>query len=979
MNWAVNILKNALPKEKAAAGAVAAGVGTATTLEDLPEIVQAAPVDFSSDNTPDYALANQARTAFSEGYSAKEVEQFLTTQGLDGYRTYWTMRNALQDQVREAQAGGWTDDELFEYFDSEGLGYLAPTIPPEKAKAYRDQLQLMDEVPTLDGSPADDSPIWYHPDVIGAGISDSTLSNIKGNPEELVRAANVLRFRLATDTVGRYILPNNEAVRQVRQEANSQAYDALIKAGFSDVKIGEWGDISVIDPETGEWTAYENPWYIGLAQGIQDNIGQVVAGTAASILAPQVLRAMGPYARGPQALGTLAMVSAATSLGAGYDVLNAASKLNTELKAKELAIAMGDVAVTDTLLILGISGLAALGPAGLKAVSTAYDRLLQGNKQGAFEAAKQFTNLNDAQVNDLLAKWEKTTGQRVRSESAILGGPLLQADKDVALSVMAQTTPGMDSALSAALRISRGGGAPLAKQVSDRAKAISAEADSLTNDNVTTFVKEGLNSYTHQVENYKSLVREAGITQADAVRYRFNFNDIQSVKKFLQRTEDSIVDYGSSRLLARDLDNLRKLGMSEAAEKAPKSAKQVVGKDVLIDPTVLEAKNPKRTFGDLLDLRDTVVRLGSEPSYLKVASNKKVLDETLAAIDKEIAKASRQMEGGRAWHASWKQSLVEEAKMKELQKNALYKALTKDTVSVESAVKAFSDALHYDGAKTYMAVMETLPPSTRKSVEGAVVRNYVEKATVSLSDDVKAIDFPKLSQQLSDLTLTQPEARDIKRIVTEMADLYKNDADLVQIAWNSPAATPRNNIATTVLGKLKMQLATSAFQTWQALSPFDSAKNIALTLKLRKVINNPLDANAVTNLKSTLGKDPELETMLHKYSIEYAKFGKAKDYDRAPIYQVAKVGDLNKASNTSLGKGVLAYTDKSQANRIAKTTGQKVTEQDVPIKAIARPSDVSAILGREMTEDDLKNPAVINQLKQNFLGYTQEDKVLLFK
>lgn len=958
-------------KDKAAVTALGAAIPASQIATDAVLSTEALTLSKDSDSK----LVANAQKAFDAGYSTKEVEEYLKGQNLDPYRTYWTMRNAMAPQVQAAKDSGYSDEDLYQYFQEEGLGYLAPRLPKDVADQYRSTADLegMTEV----------SPISYHPDVINSGVTESDLSRIKGNPEELLRAAQQMSSKLALDIAHRYVAPDSPGLQAVRNEANYQAREALLKAGFPDARVSQWGEVEVQDPSTGEWTVYDNPWYVDLGIGIRDSAGEIAGAAGLGHLATTLV----PQGRLAKIGAGLVGATIGGALGRGYDVLGAASKLNTQIAASELALHMGDAAASEAAIALGVGSLSSLTSYGLKGTSLIYDRFIAGNREGAYEAAKAYTNLNDAQIIALLDKWEAVTGNAVRSTESKVTGVLSTADKGKALEVMGQTTPGLEASVNAALNMTRSGGAALAQQVASRAKALDSELDYLTNDNVVTFVTEGLNSYEKQVKAYFDLVKKTGVEQADTAGYRFNYDTIQSIDDYLARTQESIGNYALRSELAVDLENIRRLGGKAARDAALKenaivqaNSTTVKGNvDEVLTPEMIEAFNPNRSLGDLIELRKVVNRLSSNKQYAKFFENTQVFKQTISAIDEEIAEASKLMEDGDTWLKSWNNANTEYHKMLTLQNNALYKALTKDTVTTDRAVKAFAEALNYEGPQTYMQVMATLPPKTRRSVESSVVKHYIDKNTISMSDEVKAIDFPKLNQQLSNLALTNDEARKVKRMVKEMASLYRNDPNLVEIAWSAPAASPRNNIATSIIGKMKMQFATKAFHLWQAFAPFKSSQMLALTLQMRKVIDNPLDAKAVEHLKNTLGSDPELDTLLHRYAIEYAKFGKNKDYGKAKLYRVAKPGDADKASDTAVGKGVLTYLDRKKAEKIARDIGAKVTTRDTAIKAIARPSDLEAMLGRAPTPADLKNQQVMDKLKANFLGYAQEDKVILFK
>ena len=979
------LVGRATPKEKAIVGATAATAATTPILlSDLDEFRrEPEPNDRSEADLSQRVY----REIFENNRKAVDVDDFMKAEGFDPYRRRWAMHSALKANMEAFQSSelgddALTDEELYDFLAEQGIGHAVPRLPQAVIEEYRTKLRDLEELPDFEGKPEidKDDPMWYHPDIVNLsnGLSDIVSDRILGDPAELVNAAKVITYTFRGSGLGkRYLSSDNSQIVKLQGALNEQARQALIDAGFPDANISETGTVEVIDPKTGEWTAYENPWYIDLAQFTRDNLGEVATGVMAGFAGAAVAAQAFPQSRAASWALSAGAAALGASAGDAYDVLRAASKLNTEIALNDLTVKMGDKALEDFAFAIGVQSAAAIAPTTLGALAIVWDRFVMGNKIGAFDGLRAATNLNDAQINDLMAKWERISGQSVRSDKAIYDGELTIADKEQAIQILALSEAGTLRATAAALRVSRTGGAGLVENITARAKRVEDELKGLTNDNIFTFVRDDLNSHVAKTNWAYDYVKSPAFTSQ--AKYRFDFSKIQSLKEFEKRTLASVSNYGESKFLAHDLENLRKLGEESAIAKVAKKDKVKIGSQVIADPAKVEAKMPGRSLADLIELRETVIRLSERPAYQANQANQQIAEATLKRIDKEIAAASKTFEGGATWHKTWKEAVVQMEKLKELETNVMVSALSNPNISKDEAVKAVTKALHYESAATYMKAMSALPPETRRGVENAVVKHYTDKATVELSSEARAIDFPKLASELNQLELTDPSAREVQRLVNDMADFYKLDTDLLNIAWKSPAATPTNNIATTFWGKVKMHTYTKLFQAWQAIAPTERAEHIALTMAMRQVMDNPLNAKAVDNLKDLYKQDPAVLSAIEEYAIAFAKHGKHKDYDKVPVHRVAPVGELNKMADTHLGTGKLGYIDKAQASRIAKNTGQKLSTQEVSIKTIARPEDLKDILGRDPTPEDFKDKLFMLKVQQHFRGLTVGDEVLLFK
>ena len=427
---------------------------------------------------------------------------------------------------------------------------------------------------------------------------------------------------------------------------------------------------------------------------------------------------------------------------------------------------------------------------------------------------------------------------------------------------------------------------------------------------------------------------------------------------------------------------IKRLGEAEpiqAGFKPPESSG--VAKTFKLTSDAIEKANPFRDFNNLLELRKVMNEFRSDARF-KSNTNFEAMARGMKAIDAEISDAAlTHMPEGKAWLSQWRQANIEYHKMKNLESNVLFKALTKATVNPDTAVKAIAKSMAYSDPSTFMQVLGKLPVKARGNAEGAVMKFLAEKNSIGFEGGTQAINFPKLAEDLDKVGFTQKGARELKRVVKDMADVFKNDPQLSQATGSVPLPRFQNALTADLTAKAKYAVASSVFHSLKARVPFNvDAKRAAAIAHLSKLLDNPVDANSTRKLLSLLGDDKELETAVQQLAIQYVKHGKPENYGKLPVYVVAKVGEKGKGRTTALGKGVMSYVDRATAKKVAKETGSKVTEQTVVGKQLASILDIEKLTGSEVTTEMLRDPDITSRLvDKGFIGLAVDDKVLFFK
>jgi len=395
----------------------------------------------------------------------------------------------------------------------------------------------------------------------------------------------------------------------------------------------------------------------------------------------------------------------------------------------------------------------------------------------------------------------------------------------------------------------------------------------------------------------------------------------------------------------------------------------------------LESTNQNRTFKNLLELRQVINELSSDTRF-KSFNTFKQMKETKASVDKEIERAAlTHMPEGKAWLNQWRLANQEYFNMKTLEGNVLYKTLTSPRVSADTAVQAIAKSMSYTDPSTFMQVMRRMG-SSRTSVEGAVLKHFIQKHSVGFEGGKQAINFPELAAELDKISFTQGKAQDFKRTVKLFAGVFKNDPNLLAATGGIPLPRFQQSLAVDPVSKAKYAIASVMFNAIRARIPFsNNAGRAALVNNLGKILDNPLDNQAISIVTKALPKNPELKTSFHQLAQAFKETGQPEHYGKVPIYRAHQPGEFNKPTKTFLGEGMLYYTDRSVAKQIAKEIpGMKMKEVMQLQKRIAIPWDVEKLLGHPPSPAELRDPEVQQLLRnKDFAGLAVQDKVLLFK
>ena len=800
------------------------------------------------------------------------------------------------------------------------------------------------------------------------------------SPEELAESTRNVRM-----TYGN-LLDQGNAILFGNKEARARVETALREETFSIVdtlnrnnipaSLNATGDIVFQDPETGETKELDVGLWDSIVLSLEKSraeIGSaVVGGIAGGTIGGMVF---GPWGA---VVGGVVAGAGSAALGRGSDVIRNTLETKADIDKELLFSRMVDAGAADA--VFSIVGGAVLYT-GAKVFGRAFDLMVQGNRKGAYAELKSTFLLDDAQVDELLEKWETITKSKA---------PGLTRETQ-ALTVLPRLLPGAEALTGAAGRMSPTASTVASREISLRASDIRQAADNLTSSSAPEAIQAALPAYQKKVvDQFDAIKRMAEIESANSP-YRFDYDSI-GLEPILTKLEEKISDPRMLEAFERYVRQLRKLGAYTTsqvqqtsttvqqqvtrpyARGGPKTTTQTV--QVPTTQTIEAEANDLRTFANLLELRRAVNSFKYSKQLLGTTGGEAV-QEVLRRIDDQIATGANVVMPGTSakWLQSWREVNVEYSKMKSLERNVLARALQKNAVSAKSIAQAMlknSQALD----STFRNVIEVLPERQRKLVEGEVVKGLVEKYSAGVEGGKRAIQFPLLAKELATLDLTSTDARQFRRVVNEFADVFRSDVAIAQATGEISLPRFQSYLTTDPVVRLKYEVASGFFNYVKRLAPGAKGRNIALVTNVAKLLENPLSA---AEFKSVANRLPtEVIQPLEQLRLEMAKWGTRSAYPDVTVYRSAPAGQSVAKTDGPLGRGVYYYTSENSAK--ANGAGRLNTRQIRP-SLIANEENLKQLLGVETLDlTQIKGNSRLRQKlwEKGYDGINIGEEVMLF-
>lgn len=656
------------------------------------------------------------------------------------------------------------------------------------------------------------SPRNIQPEMTADELKLNRLEDIKAKHDNLFK-----KYSSSGNAVLGYF-GDSEAKLSAEKDSVDLKNDFILELrnrGIEDAYINKDGDIvTIVD---GVETEVDSTFVKSILASKAELAGSISGGIYGARIGGAAGSTFGPVGTGVGALvgGAIGGATGAFA-GKGVDILanqlDIIQKIDNDLALQQ----MTEAGVVDTIgLVVGASAIKSLQLSG-KVVSNLYGKIVDRNIEGAYSYAKQHFNVTEEQIKEIVDGLEA------------IAGPLRGTDKQKGLQALARTRAGGETIVANTNMFDPVASSNVANSIFKNAEDLLQTSKNLTSDNIKRTVGKGLVSYEKNVKDYYGAVKQAGADFTEG--YKFDYEQT-GLKPILDEIGSKIED---PRMAQNFANLLSKVGdISEG-----------------------------RTFSDLVDLRQLVNEVKFSTSNIS-RSNASKLDAIKSSIDEEITLAAdTYIPNSKAWLDSWSNAKKSYSEMKQVEKNVLFKALTKPGISEQQTVNLLSRYIgsgtdELTGVNVFNQVMEKLPKQVRSKVDGAVVDNLVNKFSYGPAGGNKAIDFPRLSEELNKISWknSAPKVQQLTRTVGRMAEVFKNDVNLAKVSGKINLPREQSYLTTDPSTRIKFGVMSKVFNYTSQLLPTKNADSLSLVNNVAKLFEDPLNSKTIKEIQNALPKD----------------------------------------------------------------------------------------------------------------------------
>lgn len=628
-------------------------------------------------------------------------------------------------------------------------------------------------------------------------------------------------------------------------------------------------------------------------------IGGGIAGWAAGSALARNLNATGPWGRAI----TMGIAGGAALIGHvggnQMDYLEAAIQTQEKWDAEvsmEKAVGSAQVGVLYEVAGLGAGKVASMGASNYRAVINAFNKWREKDSAGAIGYLRQSVGyITEEQGKEVLSRWEALNETNLPR----MGGTNRE------MTAIALTQPGAENMVRKAASMNPSVGPAVAVEPARRARDLLGAIDNISDPNVAGRILDDLDGYVRDVKVQYDQVRYMG-NELVPEGYAFQFNPI-TLKPLIEHQLNSLANPAQVNGLMNMLNKIDDYN--------------TVG----------------RSFDDLIELRQTM-NASKYSRAFATRNNQRAVQSAIDEIDTEIESIMRNTEGGTEWLEDWSRARGDYAQMKTVQDNVFYKQLQRASHANTNERVASSLLAYQRGyADDYEQVMKRLAPATRVSVEGEILDRLTSKFTSGQEGQFQAINFTGLNKELSQMNMQTPDAQRIQQVVADLSEVYMNDQNLVQIA-NHVGMNFEQGIATSIKGKAKVAAVNRTWRFLRALTPGSEGDSMSLSIRLSKLLKDPLDAKTVGNLLEDRRLDGELKAALTRLQSETAR-------------------ELSEGATPP----ARMYSDASGKTFLEDGPGRRVLEDKIMPHRIVGTGDAKEILG--VDEVNYVNMTRANRLK----------------
>lgn len=902
------------------------------------------PAD-SSQSAPAQAAATQPNPASADydkiekalksGYSKDEISSYMSkSQGLSPDDANAKVVESVQSKIQDASKAGYSQKEIKDYlienrFDGQVIDDAMKTVHLDQSYKKTD----------------------YNPsDPAQAPVVESAQ-----NVADLYRNIYSKYSTVGNEVLGVF---DEQAGIQARRDVNQLNVGIVNK--LKESKMDAFVDPNTGDPMVREANGYAHPVDSSMLSSLVNSKGEI-AGAIAGGSAGAALGAMTPVPGGALVGGVVGSMAGAAA-GRGLDLAYNSSLIKEKIEKQLYLSQMKQAGIMDGVASVLGAGIVKLGSAGAKGVMKGWRYFSAGNTKGAYKALLENLNITDEEAKEMVSNWEKHSNSARVQQSVVDTGvgqvPVTKiskvdalkglSDEQKAIKVISNTAPGAENAVRHAASSDPKMTNALLESINKRAKGIQQTANAFNDQDLGNTVRMDLNAYEKDVKDFYGQVKDQGIAHVNGTDFKFDLNKV-AVKPVM--------------------DNIAK-----------KISNPKVQEQFLLYATRIENASADRSFGGLIELRQAVNDFKYSRSELS-RPDAEAVNKVINRIDTQINNAATEyMPGkGKQWIENFKTAKVEYAKMKQLEENAVYKAITKEPAtekSIRTVLSKYGEAKTVD-SEVFNEVVDRMSGVTRSKVETAAFKNLLDKNTYGASTELQAVHFPQLAEDLKSLNIQTPEGKGIVRVVDEIAKIYRNDAVLSSIIGNTPMPKMAGSLSSNLLQKAKYSLIGAVWNRVVMYAPGKTARNMALVHQVGRLLESPLNYKASEDMVRMVPRESqsEMRSLVKDLQQQTAKadFGKKPD-DFVKMYKQSKSGKLM-LTDGALGKGVYLVDKVSNP-----TPEMNIVRHEVNMSRMATLDDVSKLVGQQVTEKDIRTIPNLKKTLQDkkYLGIRVDGKAMLF-
>lgn len=830
------------------------------------------------------ADAFKAADALSKGYKPEELVGYLVQQGYD-------QANALNivdksNKIAEARKVGYKDEEIGEF-----LGQSETRVADVKKEPA-----TVNDVPGWQGSQLGSSPAaaddtgWFDSmkqatrkwgDEAVAKIYPKELAYDKlteagtMSAEELLTNMKVLQPSLASMTTRTAGFFGNQEAAYKSAAALQASRGKIIDLAKSKGLNLEWSDATgtfVANTENGQVPVDDSTW-----DSLKSQTNEISGSIMGGIAGARTGASAGPWGA---LVGSVIGAAGGAAIGSQMDYVYSAIKLQEDMEAHVMAnkaLTAAEMSVAGDILGFGVMK---AGGSVVKGVMRVKDLLIDGNTSGAFKALKEMNFVSDDQATQLVAQLQRVSGQNGLDSSKTF--------EEQAITAAAVTHPGTEGVVQAAASFNPRAGSAVARAIDVRAKDLLATTGGASGENLGKILREDLGNYVADVKAQFGNVKAAAANAPKASNFAFDYDNI-AINPILDKLQKNIMD-------------------PTVLEKFTLQAQKV--RDMA----------DGRTFSDLLDLRQLVNDFRFNKNISK-ARDFDGLNLVIKNIDDQInVGAHAVMDNPKQWLDQYALARADYAKMKGVEKNVMYKAMTRPGINEEQiAVNLARYIPSLDG--TFTDLVAQLPSKMKVRVENSVVDTLAKKYTAGIGEGARAVNFPLLSQELASVHLTTPIARQMKAAINELSEVFKNDVPLSTLVGSVQVPKFQSYLTTDPVARVKYEVASNVFNYIKTLVPNKQQNTLALVRKTSKLLENPLHAKSMKDLMAEVAGKVDLSPgllQLQQAAARAASRGKDTTMPRVKLYGSGSVLSVKPADPAAITANTIPLHRIATANDVAQ-------------------------------------------------------------